>query len=402
LGNTTVQEGTLLLGKSAFVQAVPHNLIIGSGLPGGPVTVARNSNHDQVGGNITVNSGGLLDLNGWNETIGELALIAGGNVQTFAGTLTVTNNVTVTPGSNTTSTISGKLGFDTGDRTITVGNGATPPGIFELEIPAVISQPNGHSIVNLRKAGTGKARFTAINTYSGTTTVAGGVLQIDGAQPQSPVTINGGRLQGVGTVGHITLTSNPASVAAPGASPGLLTCSNFAGVADSRGKLEIELNGTTPGTQYDQLNVRGTVNLTSISLLPSLGFLSSTGQTFTIINNDGSDGVVGTFNGLTQNEKFYIGGELFQINYAGGTGNDVVLTRLITPPPPTLLIEQIDAASVRLLWRTNEPVFRLQSNTNVSTSTWSIVNIAPSVSGTNYVVTNAATGFLKSYRLINP
>src|SRR5262249_20818496 len=153
------------------------------------------------------------------------------------------------PGSNTTSTISGKLGFSTGDHTITVGSGGATPGIYELDVPAVISQPNGHSIVNLRKTGTGRARFTGINSYSGTTTVAGGVLQVDGSQPQSPVSISGGRLQGVGTVGHISLSSNPASVAAPGVGPGILTCSNLAGIGDSRGKLEIELNGITPGTQ---------------------------------------------------------------------------------------------------------------------------------------------------------
>ena len=47
---------------------------------------------------------------------------------------------------------------------------------------------------------------------------------------------------------------------------------------------------------------------------------------YVIINNDGSDPVVGTFAGLAQGASFLIGGTPFQISYTGGSGNDVVLT----------------------------------------------------------------------------
>ena len=77
-----------------------------------------------------------------------------------------------------------------------------------------------------------------------------------------------------------------------------------------------------------------TVNLTQLILSPSLNFASAANDQFTIINNDGSDAVIGTFAGLPQNKKLYIGQELFQISYTGGTGNDVVLNRLVTPPAP--------------------------------------------------------------------
>jgi hypothetical protein len=50
------------------------------------------------------------------------------------------------------------------------------------------------------------------------------------------------------------------------------------------------------------------------------------GATFTIINNDGTDAVTGTFAGLAQGATFVVGGETFQINYKGGDGNDVTLT----------------------------------------------------------------------------
>jgi hypothetical protein len=56
------------------------------------------------------------------------------------------------------------------------------------------------------------------------------------------------------------------------------------------------------------------------------GFSPTTGQTFTIINNDASDVVTGTFNGLAEGGRFAIGNEVFSVSYVGDTGNDVVLT----------------------------------------------------------------------------
>jgi hypothetical protein len=41
---------------------------------------------------------------------------------------------------------------------------------------------------------------------------------------------------------------------------------------------------------------------------------------------------MGTFTGLPQNAEFYEDGQWWRISYTGGTGNDVVLTR-ITPTP---------------------------------------------------------------------
>ena len=87
-----------------------------------------------------------------------------------------------------------------------------------------------------------------------------------------------------------------------------------------------EINGPNVGSQYDQVNVTGTVSLGGATLNPTLGFAPTTGQQFTIINNDGADAVTGTFAGLPEGTVFSIGTKTFQISYAGGTGNDVVLT----------------------------------------------------------------------------
>jgi hypothetical protein len=105
---------------------------------------------------------------------------------------------------------------------------------------------------------------------------------------------------------------------------------------------------------------------------------------------------------LPQGKKLYIGQQLFQISYNGGSGNDVVLSRLITPPPPTLTIQKASAALVRLLWATNDPPFSLQTASSLLATNWSAALPLPVVIGTNNVVTNLLSGTESFYRLSNP
>jgi hypothetical protein len=128
------------------------------------------------------------------------------------------------------------------------------------------------------------------------------------------------------------------------------------------------LNGATPGPGHDQINARGNVRITGLTLQGSLGFASSIGQQFTIINNDGTDPVQGTFDGLDQNASLYLGGERFTISYTGGTGNDVVLTRQVTPE---LVITTLPA--------TEDPNFALDfdgrfNRVHVGTNLFSAIN----------------------------
>ena len=95
----------------------------------------------------------------------------------------------------------------------------------------------------------------------------------------------------------------------------------------------IELDAAHAG--YDQIVVKGTVSLDQAVLDLTLldGFDPVLGTTFTIIDNDGTDSVVGTFKGLAEGAAIVVNRDTFEISYRGGDGNDVVLT-LITPPPP--------------------------------------------------------------------
>jgi PKD domain/PA14 domain len=170
-----------------------------------------------------------------------------------------------------------------------------------------------------------------VNFSSGEVISSGNVTLTSGTWTGTDNVVVGGRLAGTGTIGSSVTVSNGAT-AAPGNSPGILNTANLTLAEGSL--LEIELGGLTPGNtsnDHDQINVTGTVSLAgNLSVLKFNGFVPRSLNTFTIINNDGVDPVVGTFSGLAEGSSFTSDGLTYSISYAGGTGNDVVITALST------------------------------------------------------------------------
>jgi autotransporter-associated beta strand protein len=178
-----------------------------------------------------------------------------------------------------------------------------------------------------KQSGTGKVVLSSTNTYTGPTTVAAGTLVITGAlSGTGQVAVEeGATLGGTGTVaGPVAIGAGGGL--APGASPGAFVMNNGLSIA-AGGTLYAEINGTVAGTDYDQLIVSGTVDITDAVLSVSVGFASRPWNSYTIIANDGSDAVVGRFANLAEGAVFAAGSRFMQISYQGGTGNnDVTLT----------------------------------------------------------------------------
>jgi autotransporter-associated beta strand protein len=289
-GSTFFNEGTNLLSKSVTDGSIPHDLFVGDGLGTGFSDVVQIVGRPQIAtvSDVTIAGTGLLDLNEISEGISTLS--GSGRVDlgsTGTGALVLNGNAS--------TTYSGAI----------VGTGG-----------------------DVLKNGTGTFTLTGANTYSGLTTIILGTLIVNGSQPFSPIQVAvSGTLGGSGTVGNITNIQG--GVVAPGSSPAILTSSNvvFSGATSD---FTVELNGTTPGSGYDQLNVRGSVALggATLNVLPNFSPLDapSDGAVFTIINNDGADAVSGTFAGLANNAVFTAGGLQFRINYFDIFGNDVYLT----------------------------------------------------------------------------
>ena len=137
-----------------------------------------------------------------------------------------------------------------------------------------------------------------------------------------------GVLRGSGTVRNL----NVDGTIAPGNSPGTITVLEYFTLSGGS-TYEAEILNTGA---YDQIKagdvwIGGSLNL---SLLP--GAVIETGNTFTIIDNTGSQPVGGTFEGLDEGAHITVRGVVFSISYAGGDGNDIVLTALTSGSVPAV------------------------------------------------------------------
>lgn len=323
-GNTTLDLGTGVTVMTILFNtsnAAPYT--IGSGAVGSQTLTLNDS------GAITVNSSVTN-----NETIN--ASIVLGTSRSTTSTISLTNNST-TPGQ--LLTVAGGISPSTaGTGTVTTktlalggsGNGA---------VTGIISGngSGGVPTVALTKSGTGEWTLSGANTYSGTTTVNAGTLLINGNQSAATgaVTVNnsGTTLGGIGTIGG-TVTINSGANIAPGnggnttaiLSTGALTLaptSNFL----------VDINGTTAGSGYDRLNVTtGGVTIGGSNLIVTVGTTLTIGQTFLVVEKVSAGAVSGTF---AQGSTVTSGPYAFSIDYAGGDGNDIVLTVTAVPEPST-------------------------------------------------------------------
>jgi autotransporter-associated beta strand protein len=281
-GLTRHQTGLLLLSKPANVLAIPGPLIVGNSSGGANADIVRVQQAELISDSVhvTVTSSGQLDLNA-AETIGSLS--GSGQVRLDGGELTLGGNGTST---NFSGTIVGTFG--------------------------------------LTKIGAGTQTLSGNNSYTGLTRILSGALRVDGSQPSSPVSVIGANLEGGGTVGHVTSNGR---VAPGGAGFDILSTSNL--TFQAGGSLDVQLGGRVPGSNQDQLLVRGSVALANATLTVSLspGYLPASGDTFLILNNDAADAIGGIFGGLANNSFVTLApGKRFRIQYNAGDGNDVMLT----------------------------------------------------------------------------
>jgi hypothetical protein len=149
-------------------------------------------------------------------------------------------------------------------------------------------------------------------------------------------------------------------------------------------KLQFFINGLTAGTQYEQLNVKGGVNLTGavLELVQTGSFVPAAGN-WTLIVNDGTDPVVGTFDGLPEGAFVSHAGIQMRISYVGGTGNDVVLTRvpgLVGFDPIQYVFNEEDGTVNLRLTRTGGS----DGAVNVTVNTLNVTGVGRATAGVDY------------------
>jgi len=178
----------------------------------------------------------------------------------------------------------------------------------------------GLDLGRLVKEGTGTLTLWGESWYRGGTIISNGTLCVNNwLNPTGAVVVKpGATLDGIGKVG---IVSNQGGTVKGNLYTAGLT--QGAGAA-----LLVTLNGAGAG-QYDVMTVNGPVDLTGSTLTLTLNFAPIPGQTFTILNNTSLSPITGWFASGRKVGGTYAGNGKtywFAINYAGGDGNDIVLT----------------------------------------------------------------------------
>ncbi|MEY2565380.1 MAG: large repetitive protein [Verrucomicrobiota bacterium] len=238
-----------------------------------------------------------------------------------------------------------KIGNDT-TTIILTGNGT---GIVTLS--GAVSPGSGQRDYAISKTGTSTFVLSGANGYGGGTSVSAGTLLVNNTTGSGTgsgaVTVNGSgsTLGGTGIIsGTVTLGNtaagailNPGQKGTAGTSGAVGTLSTGSMTMTGTNVFHIDASGTA-STSWDKLNVTGAVTLgTTSTLEPSIasGLVFTWGSQYTIIANDGTDAISGTFSNAANGSTITAGGYMFTVNYAGGTGNDLVLTEV--PEPATWL-----------------------------------------------------------------
>lgn len=181
------------------------------------------------------------------------------------------------------------------------------------------------SALNIKATGT--ATQTGAFTGAGGLAFDGGTLVLSEANSYAGATaIHSGTLAGSGAVAG-SLTIDAGATLSPGSGPGLFSAGSVSFASGSH--FTAELNGLAAG-QHDQLKVTGSVSLDGMTLALSAGFSAADGDKIVLIDNQGGNGITGTFAGLPEGTVINAGGShFFQISYHGGNGHDVELTALV-------------------------------------------------------------------------
>ena len=328
-GNSTYTGGTVVnAGTLALTGTLANNTNASiTANNGGTFSIARDNfmggHQATVLSPININAGGQVTGGTFLNTIGALNLnggtltSSGGN--SFWGNLAFVLKGAVTASGDVTSTIGGSgammLGGDTVNSiTFSVANGSADTDLLVsavLDNGATASWPTRQAS-SLVKTGDGKMVLAANNTYSGTTTISGGVLQVGnggttGSLGSGNVTNNatlavsrnnaytlGNTISGTGSLvqagtGTTTLSGNNSFSGGTFVNAGVLQANTEAQLGASNGA--ITLNGGQLMNNNSDLSLNAA---RTVTLGPSGGFFEAGwNRTITVAGRIGGTGGVG-------------------------------------------------------------------------------------------------------------
>jgi len=394
---STVDAATTTITNTTGTVAFQGNLTLGTAL----VTTAQAYNVLITGTSNNI-AGATSFLNTGKMALGD----APGDSTTFAGGLVI----------NAPSAIAIQGTVAATNSTMTLGDAntvITNSGTFSN--PAILNA--GAGIINLAGNVTGNGSnnpLKVITSGVGFTTVSGvntaelqlssGVVTIANPSDQTGgYRVLGGTLQGgsMAKVGYI-FAQTGTSVLAPGINSPEMMHTNFL-LLSSGNTVQIDLQGTTAATGYDQIVVckSGSVDLASATLALTSTITPASGTVFTIIDNqDNATPIIGTFSGLAEGAVITLNGSTYQISYVGGTGNDVTLQVITLPSRPTSVVATSGNTSLGVTWvaptsdgdsNIIEYIVKYSSN-NGAAGSWTRYKPSSPITATSCTVTGLANG----------
>jgi len=310
--NSSTIEGAGTIGDSNPMPITNTGTILANSL-GNTLFVSPNTTGFTNTGMLAVNAGSTLDITGTFNNL-KNGLLSGGTYA-VAGVLDVQNPI-VTASAPITLTGHGALIFDAFHGVNALSSLTSNAGKGLLAVQSGQSLATAGNFTN--KA---KLIVRAGSTFSsgGNFTQAAGVTTVDGTlTAPSGLTLTNGTIQGQGTIAAV-VTSNAVVIAGDATTkPGKLTITGSY-TQNATASLDVDITGSTVGTQYSQLAVSNGASLNGIlNIRRKAAFVPAIGTTFTILKASAVNGKFVKVNGAAINA-----GEHFAVDYSS---NVVTLT----------------------------------------------------------------------------
>ncbi len=278
IANNAAIQDLLVLPGTPTIQVLDQNGATSTlGLEGGitvPQDVSLNGRNNAVPA--------IDNLTGTNTISGNITLGTGGGTYTFeadSGTLSLT---ALLPYATPTSS----------SRTLTFAGG----GIVTVTGGITDGSSTGASNIwiNVVQNGPGILSLPAANTYSGTTTVSNGVLELNGgAIGNGAVEVAGGLLVGDGTIGGPVTVQSPAAIEA--GTTNVIGTLYLSSTLTLSGNTVVKINASNGG--HDSFSGQTGVNYGGTLIVTNLAGTFAQGDTFTLFAPGVSTGNFSAING---------------------------------------------------------------------------------------------------------